>query len=485
MAENKPDVLILMTDQWNSRMMGCAGYDQIRTPNIDALAAEGVLFDAAYTQSPVCMPARGSLASALYPHNHGFWTNFTERKFPAAQITMFRDIQAAGYSTAKIGKFHYFNPEWGESHADYQAYYDQLGLDWAQELPTPYMGPYLRNEYTAHLRERGLLDAYLQDIAHRFEVGDFDVIAPSPLPPEDHPDGYIARQSIDYIGRCPMDKPMFLFVSLPGPHSPFDAPRPYDKMYDPQDMVLAPNVPEQIGDFDRDHVRRMQANYFGKLTALDDWVGRIVEAMQARGTWDEALVVFMADHGEYMGSHSRKGKGGFEEESARVPLILRWPGQIPGGQRTSALAELIDVYPTIVDAIGGVMSPDRFGCSLLPLVTGETDAVHDAVFSEIGRRPLNYMVRTPRFKWFVRNGREALHDMAADPYELENLIDSEAHREIVDEMHERLRQFLMAKQVNFSEGYKSLFTRIGLLEERREGMAERLLERFRRLHSET
>ena len=245
MAGNeKPDVLILMTDQWNPRMLGCAGYEQIRTPHLDALAAAGVMFNAAYTQSPVCMTARGSLASGLYPHNHGFWTNFTGRKFPADQITMFRDIQSAGYSTAKIGKYHYFNPEWGESHADYRAYYDQLGLDWAQELPTPYMGPYLCNEYTEHLRDRGLLDAYLQDIAHRFEVGDFGVVSPSPLPPEDHPDGYIARQSIKYIQRCPKDKPMFLFVSLPGPHSPFDAPRPYDTMYAPEDTVLAVEVME-------------------------------------------------------------------------------------------------------------------------------------------------------------------------------------------------------------------------------------------------
>jgi choline-sulfatase len=346
------------------------------------------------------------------------------------------------------------------------------------------MGPYLRNEYTEHLRERGLLDAYLQDIAHRFEVGDFDVISPSPLLPEDHPDGYIARKSIEYIQRCPKDQPMFLFVSLPGPHSPFDAPRPYDTMYAPEDMVLAPNVPKKIRDFDRDHVRRMQANYFGKLAALDDWVGRIVETMQARGTWDDAFVVFMADHGEYMGSHGRKGKGGFEEESACVPLIMRWPGHIPAGQKTDALVELIDVYPTIVDAIGGVMSPDRFGCSVLPLVTGQVKTVHDAVFSEIGRRPLNYMVRTPEYKWFVRNGREALFDMWSDPYEQEDLISSGSHRAIVQEMHERLRHFLMDKQVNYSATYQSLFTRIGLLEERREGMAERLLERFRDLHRE-
>ena len=168
----RPDVLLVLTDQWNPRMLGCAGHPQVRTPNLDALAGEGILFDAAYTQCPVCMPARGSLASGLYPHNHGFWSNFSGLRFPADQITLFRDIRDAGYSTAKIGKFHYYNAEWGENHADHSDYYDALGLDWAQELPTPYMGPHLRNEYTAYLQQKGLLDAYLADICRRFEVGD-------------------------------------------------------------------------------------------------------------------------------------------------------------------------------------------------------------------------------------------------------------------------------------------------------------------------
>ena len=348
---HSPDVLLILTDQWNPRMLGCAGHAQVRTPNLDALAGEGIHLDAAYTQSPVCMPARGSLASGLYPHNHGFWSNFAGRKFPAEQITLFRDLQRAGYRTAKIGKYHYFNPEWGGSHADHGAYYDALGLDWAQELPTPYMGPYLRNEYTEHLKREGLLDAYLQDIAFRFEQGDHDVVAASPLPPEDHPDGYIARQSLAYIETCPTDKPMFLCVSFPGPHSPYDAPGEYATMFDPEEMVLAPNVPEQIRHFDRKHVRKAQANYFGKLAALDHWVGQLVETMKRRAAWESALVIFAADHGEHLGSHGRMAKGWFTEESARVPMILRWPDHIPPGQRTNALAELIDVYPTIVDAV--------------------------------------------------------------------------------------------------------------------------------------
>lgn len=456
---------------------------QVRTPNIDVLALEGVRFSAAYTQSPVCMPARCSLASGLYPHNHGFWMNFTGRLFPAEQITMFRDIRNAGYSTAKIGKYHFHSLEWGEDYKDYKDYYDGMGLDWAEELPTPYMGPFLKNEYTEHLKIKGLLDGYIRDIARRFEKGDTDVVAPSPLPPDDHPDGYVAGKAVEYIKNCPTDKPMFLCVSFPGPHSPFDAPGDYATMFDPGDIELLPNVPEKIRRHDQEHLRKIQANYFGKIAHLDDRVGQLVDAMKRRGTWDNTQAIFAADHGDYMGSHGRFGKGGFHDESARVPLIMRWPGRIPGGRTTDALAELIDVYPTIIDASGGTVTPHRFGTSLLPVVTDGKD-VHDAVFSEIGHgEHFNYMVRTEQYKWFVHGGREALFDMQQDPYELRNLIESESHRDVAAEMKARLRDFLMQTQVNFAADYKNLFTRIGLLAPTPGGMAERLEEMFRQVHS--
>ena len=236
MADRRPDILLILTDQWNARMVGYAGDAAVQTPHLDGLAAAGVTFSAAYTRSPVCMAARCSLASGLYPHNHGFWNNFTDVRFPARQITFFRDLQRAGYRTARIGKYHYFNLAWGEDHRDHSAYYAELGLDWAQELPTPYMGPYLRNEYTAHLQARGLFDAYATDIAERFATGDFDIVRPSPLPPDDHLDGYVAQQALAYLDRCPPNQPLFLCVSFPGPHTPFDAPSPYGERFAPAAM---------------------------------------------------------------------------------------------------------------------------------------------------------------------------------------------------------------------------------------------------------
>ena len=491
----QPDILLILTDQWNPRLLGYAGNTRVRTPNLDALAAEGAFFTAAYTQSPVCMPARCSLATGLYPHNHGYWNNFTGRRLAPELVTLFRDLQTAGYTTAKIGKYHFFNLEWGEDHREFADYYAALGLDWAQELPTPYMGPYLRNEYTEHLHRLGLFDAYAEDIARRFQDGDFEVVAPSPLPPDAHIDGYVAGQATKYLEAAPTDRPLFLCVSFPGPHTPFDAPHPYADRYRAEEMELAPNVPErfprqgrtlpdQSPDFDRDHVRRAQANYFGKQTHLDDRVGQIVDALRRRGTWDRTLVMFSADHGEYMGSHGRFGKGGFEEESARIPLILRWPGEIAPGQQISALAQWIDLHATALDAAGATASTPRFGRSLLPLVRGEQAAIHDAVFSEIARQDQPcYMVRTPRYKWFTYGEREFLYDLASDPYEQTNLAGEAARRETQGELRERLRHFLMTTQLNHAAGYLNLFTRMGLNQGPPEQLADRLLARIRTLHA--
>lgn len=460
-----PDIVLILTDQWNPHMMGCSGDPVVQTPHLDSLARQGLRFDNAYTSSPVCMPARCSLASGQFPHQHGFWNNFTGRKFPADRVTLFRRLQEAGYSTAKIGKYHLFNLEPGEDHADHRAYYDRLGLDWAQELPTPYMGPYLQNEYTRFLQSHGVLQAYVDDIAYRFTQGDHHVVRPSPLTPDQHIDGYVAQQAIQYIQTCSRTQPMFLCVSFPGPHTPLDAPQPYGEMYDPESMVLAPNVPDRTRQgYDQDHVRRMQANYYGKITLLDDRVGALLQALEERGNRDNTLILFAADHGEYMGSHGRMAKGDFHEESARIPLILQWPAQVPPGQASSALVSWLDLYTTVIQAARGDDSQPGSGCSLLPSAQASGLATREAVFSEVGNRQgLNYMVRAGDYKWFVSgNGTESLFHLPTDPYEQHNLARESGAAAMRREMQERLLQFLMQDQENHAAGYKPLFARMGI-----------------------
>lgn len=473
------DIIIFLTDQWNPRMLGCAGDGVISTPNIDRLAGEGTRFPNAYTTSPVCMPARCSLASGRYPHNTGLWFNMTNYCFPSQQLSLFRQMKAAGYSTAQIGKYHYSDLHCltgDEAPFPRDQWIGEIALDHPQELPAPYSTPWKQTQYSEHLKSKGLLRSYLDDLRYRFVTGDLHVVRPAPIPPEDHPDAYIAQQAIEYIKGHPADQPMFLIVSLPGPHSPLDAPGEYAEMFRPEDMALAPNVPEAVkGGHDRDHVRRVQANYFGKIKLIDDWIGHVVDAQRARGRWDDTLAIFTADHGEYMGSHGMFGKCGFHDESVRIPLIARWPTTPPvvegpaqvappvqRGNEVDALVELIDVYATVIGAAGGEPGPDTFGRSLLPFAHRPDPPFRTAVLSEIGQNEsLNYMIRDSRFKWFVNYGQEHLFDLLNDPYEMSDLIEDPQYQQMVIDLKDQLRERLMQTQVNDAASYQSLFNRIG------------------------
>ena len=296
----------------------------------------------------------------------------------------------------------------------------------------------------------------------------------------------MAKTAIDFLDSQPVDQPYCLVVSFPGPHSPLDAPGEYSRLVPPESIELPPNVPAKYGylgtKHDPDSVRRLRANYYGKMALIDDNVGKIIEILKKRGTWDDTLVVFSSDHGEMIGAHGRMGKGSFHEESARIPLLIRWPGRIEPGGRTPALAQLFDIYPTIVDAIGGELSPGHFAKSMLPVATGAVKSVRDAVFSEIGSRPpLNYMVRISHYVWWVRRRKEALYDLETDPYQMQNLIDSPQHRNVLDEIRARHLRYFMETQTNLSANYVPRLTRMkNLVGHDPKGLTDRLYQLFRK-----
>jgi arylsulfatase A-like enzyme len=229
-------------------------------------------------------------------------------------------------------------------------------------------------------------------------------------------------------------------------------------MFDPQRLRLPANVPESFSrdgrSIDPAEVRRMLANYLGMIALVDDNIGRLSDALQQRGTWDQALVVFTADHGEMMGAHGALTKGKFYEESARVPLVVRWPGRVKPA-RTKALVQMFDIYPTVVEAIGGEVTPGRFARSLLPVAMGKVKAVRDLAVSEIGNRPpLDIMARDARYKWWAQDDREYLFDLEDDPLEMHNLADAAEHRETLNRMRGQLVTHWRSSQVNLAEGYK-------------------------------
>ncbi len=464
-AERKPDVLVVLCDQWSPRYVSWAN-PQVRTPNLDSLAREGMIFDACYTPSPICMPARVSLITGLYPHNqgHALWGNATSYRVAPEAAPMFRDIQRAGYTTAQIGKLHWTaGPAWKQEFKTEEDYHRALGLDFVVDVSGPPESARDGNAYTQHLRKLGLLDALAADIHRRFVDWEFEPRA-SVVPVAEYHDTFVTNAAVDFIRQQPKDKPLCLVVSLHSPHPPLDAPGEFATMFDPEKLTLPANVPASVKREGRvlDHVevRKLLANYLGKIALVDRCAGQLVEAMKARGTWGEALAVFTADHGEMMGAHSAFTKGRFYEESARVPLVVHWPGHVKQG-RTKALAQMCDVYPTIVEAIGGEVTPGRFARSLLPVATGKVQSVRDLVISEIGNAPpLRMMARDARYKWWTEDGRDYLFDLESDPLEQQNLGAASEHRETLNRMRDLLLTHLRSTQVNLAEGYKNKVQRV-------------------------
>ncbi len=465
---NKPHILILMPDQLRADALGCAGNPIIQTPNMDRLAREGVFFTNAYTVCPLCMPARASFVSGLYPHNHRIWTN--AGSLPPTDETLFHHLQANGYFVAHIGKSHLYPHRKGDHLKNHEGYMRARGIDYVHETTGPWATMHTDSYMTDYWRELGLLDAFREDYARRREVGPC-AVWPSPLPTEAFMDSYVGHQAVAFIRDYDDARPLCLFVGFGGPHEPWDAPGDYATMYDPQAMpapIPIADMPEwappyaarriregRQTDMTEEDIRRIRANYYGKISLIDHWIGAILDAFADRGWLDETLIVLWSDHGEMAGDHGRLYKSVFYEPSVRVPLIIRHP-EITGGRQTSALVEITDIFPTVLEAIGAPPSQRCMGRSLWPLLKGETTEHRAQVLSEIHAFGCyNYMLRTQRYKYAMNGDGQGymLFDLTTDPLEQHNLIGRPDLREIERELKNRLLHVIASRQCRFnSEG---------------------------------
>ncbi len=438
--DSRPHMLIVMTDQQRADCLSCAGHPQLRTPNMDRIAEEGVRFTQAATVSPLCMPARASFVNSLYPHNHGMWGN--NGSMPSRDDTFFHHLQRAGYLTAYIGKSHYY-PH-GRGHLrDHEEYMHARGLEYVHETTGPLATQTTRSYMTDLLSQHGLYEAFKADYAERSmqRAENPFLIRPSPLPVELYLDSYVGRQAASFIESYTDVRPMCLFVGFPGPHEPWDAPGEYASMYDPaktphpipwpEHNTALPDSVRGMDDFlimngsTPQNIAKVRANYYGKISLIDRWVGSILDACEERNMLDRMIVVFWSDHGEMLGDHRRVFKSTFHESSMRIPLMFRWPDHFPMGETRDALAETIDVYPTLLGALG-LKTPDRcLGLSLLPVLEDEETHLRNAQLSEVVHRgERRICLRSRTHKYAVRPSGEGfmLYDLKKDPWEQHNMI---------------------------------------------------------------
>jgi arylsulfatase A-like enzyme len=499
MTGKPPNILILTADQMRAEHVGYAGNPVIRTPHLDSLAGEGVQFERAYVNCPLCMPSRATLFTGLSPRGHGVRTNGIP--LSTAIPTLPGLLRKRGYRTASIGKIHLSNYELypdRRPEAGPEAF-PELRENWLSGrtygAPTPYYGlehveltvghgAQVEGDYARWLREQHPEQwRRLQQEAPRPSPRGAEGCATFPLDEEYHHTAYVANQTIGWLRGAAGDEPFFLLSSFPDPHHPYVAPEPWDRMYDPDEVIPPVGRPGELDELhphfrdiyendlwvsgrrratrtSEEHLREIIAYTYGMVSLLDKHVGRVIAELERLGLRERTVVLFLSDHGDLMGDHGLLNKGPFHFEGLlRVPLIWSWPGRFPP-RRSRSLASLLDVVPTMLE-LAGVDYPSETGVpgqlpplpgrSLLPLLQAEQETVQESVVVENDEDYLGLRLRTivaERYKltsYTGAAGEEAwgeLFDLQEDPSELHNLWNDPAssaiRAKLTRELHHEL-----------------------------------------------
>ncbi|HSW46387.1 MAG TPA: arylsulfatase [Phycisphaerae bacterium] len=441
----RPNILFLMTDQHRGDCIGADGNKVIRTPNIDRLAAEGARFARAYTSTPSCTPARAAILTGLSPWHHGLLGAGRQAETYKPELpAMLRD---AGYYTYGIGKMH-FHPQ-RALHGFERTILDESGREESPEFRSDYRSWFWS---LAPTLDPGATGLGWNDYRAR----------PYALPEKLHPTRWTADAAVSFLKDYKEDKPFFLKVSFERPHSPYDPPPRFWKMYEDADVPPAvigdwsaryaadtdpSNYNSWHGDFGPEQVRVSRRAYYGSISFIDEQIGRILKTLEERGWLDSTLILFTADHGDMLGDHHLWRKTYAYEGSARIPMLVRWPENMEAkrGQVFDQPTELRDLLPTFLDAAGVKFDPSQFdGQSLLKLVRGETDdwrpwidLEHSQCYGSAGYWNALTDGRI-KYVFYALDGRQYLFDMAKDPGELHNLADDPAHAELLGTWRSRL-----------------------------------------------
>lgn len=433
------NLLVLMSDEHNPRMLGSAGHPLVQTPNLDALAAAGTTFTSAYCNSPICVPSRASFATGRYVHEIGAWDNAAPYTGSAASSWGHR-LGEQGRAVTTIGKLHYRNTT------------DDIGFP-DQRIPMHVM--------------HGVGDVFgciRSDIpVTRYQLGHVDHAGDTDSEYVRY-DTAIAAEAVRWLrAEAPAhDKPWCLFVSFTLPHFPFAAPERHQRRYrlDDIDMPIA-WTPAQwplhppVADFrsarvqtatdarSEDAIRRARLVYYAMCSFVDALIGNVLGALGDAGLADDTRIVYTSDHGETLGDYGLWGKSVMYDSAAGVPLILAGP-DVPAERTADCPVSLVDLAPTIMTGTGvepSAADADLPGTDLWSVASGDEPADR-TVFSEYhatGSASATYMLRDRRWKYihFVGHGPQ-LFDMQTDPHELTNLAALPAHRQRVADFQRRL-----------------------------------------------
>lgn len=500
----RPNVVVIMTDQQKATAIDLYG-GPVRTPHLSRLAAQGTLYERAFTPHPLCVPARIAFWTGRWPHTTGARTN--EIPMPRGETHLPQLLHGAGYRLGHFGKNHCFTAD------DFDRYFDRVFLAGHSDRFGPDVT--MVNSTMPGTPTPAALsteDGFRRPVARlRAE------------PPEESATYRVVDEACHFLEQHATGQrdaqPLFLWVSIPDPHEPYQVPQRYAAQYPPKTITLPPwrdgelaSKPERQRIYHRllrwdnlteDDARLAMSVYYGMIAFIDEQVGRLLDTLERLVLRDDTIVVFTSDHGDFMGEHHLLIKcNAFYDCLTRVPLILSYPRQLAGGTRRPEPVSLVDVMPTILSLVGlptppqvqGQMLPGVFGAPYLPTVAGERrepsvpDAppAREATFAEYGAggpvvtltdierlvvpgqpRTLHpllrereaqghaKMVRTSRWKYTYdapmprlpgatdSAGDEELYDLDNDPWELTNLAGEARYRDVVSEMRRHLVDWLL------------------------------------------
>ena len=453
---SQPNVLFIMTDQQRFDTIASLGNEQIYTPNLDRLVRRGVTFTNAYSPCPVCVPARYSIRTGCEPPTTRSFSNGAARPAPGQAETMegrcgpylARTMQRLGYRTFGIGKFH--SDPWDED----------LGFEVHLHSEELYGTPdqRRRDAFAGWIaREHPQFDYIEALMGERTEM--YYMPQVSPLPAELTVERWAADRAVEQLA-ADDGRPYFGFVSFIGPHPPFAPPVPFNRMYDPDRMpnpvrgdLAVDHMDEQIPwmnhiiwaeDINDSHARVLKARYYGEISYIDDCLGRILDAVEARGDAENTVICFFTDHGDHLGDHHAWQKESFFEASCHIPFLVSWPERLPGDTRRGELVSLVDLFgiatgaatadgrPTTDDRRqtkdGGRKTEGaetRDGIDLLGVLAGTAQPREflTSMYGEPGTPLFKIMIRQGDWKYiFLANGgREQLFNVVEDPAEARNL----------------------------------------------------------------
>ncbi|MGB2822901.1 MAG: sulfatase-like hydrolase/transferase [Phycisphaerae bacterium] len=437
-AGGKPNILFIMSDEHNASVTGCYGNALVRTPHMDRLAARGVTFDAAYCNSPLCVPSRLAFTAGKYVSRTGAWSNacwLPSADYPSIAGVMSR----AGYEALLCGKMHY--------DATRRYGFHEIGGNMNRSRKTGKGGRRKADD----LVPKGGISARFKD----FHPGESSIL---------RHDRAVTAGTVELLGqRKRGDKPFLLAAGYLAPHFPLIVPEEYWQPY--KGKVAMPKIPPghlesqvrnwkhlrigfNVEDAPADIVRKGRELYYGLTQWLDEEIGKVLKALADSEVADDTVVIYTTDHGENMGEHGLWWKNCMYEHAARVPLIVSWPKRWQAGQRRAEACSIVDVVRTIAELGGGRCGDDWNGDSMVGWLDDPKAAWKDLAVSEYYAHNICSgcaMIRTGGHKYVYHSRPDEghppereLYDLRADPGEFSNLASRDEHKRRVERMHAAL-----------------------------------------------